>query len=561
MSSKPCIVSRASLAVALLVTFGCDSETGLPGMPGPRGEQGPPGPAGPSGELDPTLSTWDKAMIGIGGQGALNALSGLTIAAAGVRRINGEGFRHHDWALTVDRFTTTTHIDVRQDAMRVDWSRSALFLGGVPLTYSEIIRGSLGCVDGDDNAFATDASTTDMPSARWAAVRKQVMLLNPHVLLAMVNENTSLLGDPDVDLHGGVVHELLVITDDVYPISVHVNPVTGRIAKVQTMENDHLHRDILIEVHFFDWVDDPGGGVSVPMSVFLTVNGEVWHEETRSQVTQNPAFTDQFDFPDTADPKYDADAARFGALSHQFIQGFTSIGIPQQVQQVEVIAETLATGVYFLGGSTHNSMAIENETGVIVIEAPLYPERGQAILDWVDSEIGKPVTHLMITHHHRDHAAGFRPFVVAGATIVVHELSAKLYAELAARPSTIVPDALHANPQTPTIQVVPNGGLSIFSANPPFANLAAVHVSTSHASDMLLAYIGPPSGTNVTFQSDLFNPDAATGGSALVPEWAQQLREWFDAYSVYNPNDTLVGGHGTYAPLSQLEDYVNPPAP
>lgn len=570
MSMKTSVLS---ITTGLILVFGCTGDMGQQGVAGPQGEQGPQGDPGVPGELDPNLGTWDKAVAGIGGQAALDGLAGFSIDASGVRKLAGEGYAYDDAAFDADYFDITTHVDLASDSLRVDWSRSILFFGGLPLDYSEIVNADLGVVDGLDSAFGPGTETGDMPSGRWAAVRKQTMLLNPHTLLAMINATPGIASDGGAALHNGAIHELLVVDDPIYPITLYVNASTGRIAKLSTVENDHLHRDIPIEVHFHDWMDDANGGAAFPMSVYLTVNGEIWHEEYRTAITQNPAFTDEFDFPAGSAPMYDADGAAWGMASHQFIQGFNSLGITQNAEQLTVVPTMIDNGVWFLGGSSHNSMAVEQDTGVVIFEAPLYPERSDAILDWVQTTMNKPVTHLVITHHHHDHSGGFRAFVAAGAAIVTGEDSAPLYRELAQAPSTVVPDAQAMNPMEANIVAIPNGGFyDIFSFAPltakpdtkaganrhekgGFFDISVYHFDSVHSEDMVMGYVWSTGGH--IFQSDLFTP--GNGGAALVPFWAQQLLDAINFWGLNVPGAVIVGGHGTYGPLTELENYLSGP--
>lgn len=558
------------LAAALLLGFACTGEPGEPGEPGPTGAEGPEGPEGTPGELDPNLSTWDKVLAGVGGQAALEGLTGVTIEASGMRHVGGEGYSHEDGAATVDLFDTAMHVDMVNDAMRIDWNRELLFLGA-QLSYSEIVNGNLGVVDGVDNLLGPP--TGDMPSGRWASVRKQAMLLNPHAVLALVNGDPSLASEGGAALYNGAIHETLVVQDSsnpmlMQPITLYVNASTGRVAKLSVMENDHLHRDIPLEVHFLDWADDDNGGAAFPMSVYLTVNGQIWHEEYRTSVAQNPTFTTEFDFPAGAMPAYDEAGAMWGMNSHQFIQGFNSLGITQNVEQLTVVPEELAQGVYLLGGSSHNSMAIEQESGVVILEAPLYPERSEAILAWVDATFnGKPVTHLVITHHHHDHSSGFRSFVAAGAALVTGEESAGFYRELARRPSTIVPDSQATAMAQANVIAVAKGDNYLIAGAPnatarkgdsddkglPAADVEVIGFDSAHSNDMLMAHV--QMGDGYLFQSDLFNP-APTGGFALAAPFAQQFLDAIMENGLAAPTLTLVGGHGTYAPLCDLEAYL-----
>jgi glyoxylase-like metal-dependent hydrolase (beta-lactamase superfamily II) len=450
----------------------------------------------------------------------------------------------------VDQFDTTVSHDIASDGLRVDWDRKWLFFGGTPATYSEIISGQLGYVEGDDAVFGPAFSTTDMPSARWAAVHKQHRLLNPHLILQDIAANPSIASEAGAGLHNGVIHERLVVQDDVYPITLWINASTGRIAKLTTMENDHLFRDIPLEAHYHDW-GNLDGGIAFPNSVYLVLGQDIVHEEYRSAITVNPTLDPAlFTFGPDANPMYVAADAAWGETSHQFHQGFLALGLPLDVPQTYVAANELSPGVWFVAGGSHNSLVVEQAGGIVVIEPPLYPERSKAILDWIAAEPsleGKSVTHVFITHFHHDHSAGVREFAAAGATVVVSAVSKDFFTKILAAPSTIHPDTLAQTPVATTIETVPVGDL--YTLADTINSVTAYHIASGHSDDMVMIYL-PNSGQ--LFESDLYNP--GNGGASVYPPFAVELR---NAITALAPGTaTIVGGHAGVAPLSELDAYL-----
>jgi glyoxylase-like metal-dependent hydrolase (beta-lactamase superfamily II) len=550
LANKPdrSFIGRGACLAALLLALGCSGDDGRQGAVGPTGPTGPEGPAGTPGELDPNLTTWEKALAGIGGEDALSSLTSFSIEASGMRHLPGEGHRPGDPAGTVDHFDITVRHDIASDGLRVDWDRKWIFFGGVPATYSEIISGQLGYVEGDDSVFGPFASTTDMPSARWAAIHKQHRLLNPHLILKDIAANPSIASEAGAGLHNGVIHERLVIQDSVYPITLWINASTGRVAKLTTMENDHLLRDIALEVHYHDW-GNIEGGVAFPYSVYMVLGHDLVHEEYRSAIAVNPTLDPALFNFDAGPPYVPADAA-WGEASHQFHQGFLALGIPLDVPQTYVDATELSTGVWFVAGGSHNSLVVEQAGGIVVVEPPLYPERSKAILDWIannENIANKNVTHVLVTHFHHDHSAGVREFAAAGATVVVSAISKDFYSKILRAPSTIWPDTLAQSPVPTTIMTVPAGGsYTLADATNP---VTAYHIASNHSDDLLMFYLD---NGGYLFESDLYNP--GNGGSSVYPPFAIELLE---AIWDYAPGTaTVVGGHGVYAPLSELEAYV-----
>lgn len=524
--------------------------TGPTGPTGPGGATGPTGPTGPAGGFDPAASTLDKVLVGLGGEAELLALGGFAITATGDRFIDDEGYAPGDPSARVSSFAVTVVDDRALDAVRLDWERDLWFFGGFPLAYSEIVVGDVGVVDGIDSVFGT--STGDMPSTRWAAVRKQHRLLNPQLLVLDALADPSLATEAGFDLYDGVVYEILRIDDPVSPIDLYVDPSTGRIDRLLTVENHHLERDVPVEVLYAGWQTwgSGGSGPSFPSEVFLRVDEQLFHAEARASIEIDPAVpAGTFDFPAGAAPVYDAGLADVGARSHQFHQGFGSLGLPFDLPQTFVAATELAPGVFHLTGGSHNSLAIEQDDGVIFVEAPLYPERADALLAWAATQFPtKPVTRVIATHHHLDHAGGLRSFVAAGVPVVTSEENVAFLQGVFGAPSTVVPDALSAVPATAAFVPVPEGGAVTF--DDPTNPVTAWAVDSSHAVDMVVVHV---ESANLLFNSDLFNP--GNGGLALFPQAAVELRD-FEA-AVLGSAPTQVGGHGGVGDWAEFDSYVN----
>lgn len=69
---------------------------------------------------------------------------------------------------------------------------------------------------------------------------------------------------------------------------------------------------------------------------------------------------------------------------------------------------------------------VEFESGLLITDTPAH--RSKVILDWVDQNMNqKKITHVVPSHHHRDHAGGVMDYVNAGATLVVPEVAKDLY--------------------------------------------------------------------------------------------------------------------------------------
>jgi glyoxylase-like metal-dependent hydrolase (beta-lactamase superfamily II) len=533
----------ATLSLALIVT-GCTGDVGPKGDTGTPGEPGAKGDPGNSATVDPSLSTVDKAFAGIGGKTVVQGLQGFELTTAGMRYAPGEGFRPEDAPLlgsTSDG--STISYDVAGDKLTIHHKRVIRIFGfNTPQDYKEIISGNLGFLDGSDSIFGIPGGP--LLSDRTASIRRQQRLLNPHLILKDVAATPSLATDGGAALLDGSLHNLLVVTDPVHPITLYVNAKTGKISKLATVENEPLHRDVPLEIFYEGW-EGTQGGLLFPKNVYIGLDGHLVAIETRKTVTVNPTLAASlFQFPSGSQtPTYNAADAARGAANHQYHQVFSSFGIALDGLDLTVTPTQLDPGVFYIRGFSHNTIVVEQATGIVVLEAPLYPERADAIITWIKDQFpSKPITHVLATHHHSDHSAGLRSFVAEGAKVVVHESVASFYQELFRAPSTVRPDALSSKPTVPTLIKVPAGGsYRIEDAAHP---VVAYHLDNTHAADMLLFYLP---NEKTAFASDLFNP--GQGGFGNGP------KELYKAITTTYSLDVnrVTGGHGNTSTLAELQ--------
>jgi len=88
--------------------------------------------------------------------------------------------------------------------------------------------------------------------------------------------------------------------------------------------------------------------------------------------------------------------------------------------------EKLADGVYAAlpNGTVNvvsNSTVIINDNDVVIVDAHATPAAARALLEDVKTLTSKPVTYLIDTHYHWDHAHGNQAFLPVGAQILGHE--------------------------------------------------------------------------------------------------------------------------------------------
>ena len=501
-----------------------------------EGDQGPPGPPG---GLDPDAPALDKAYAGVGGQTALAELTGFRITAGGERLLTLEGFVPEDDAHSISTFTAELAADVAGDRLRIDYDRTIPLFGAMR-DYSVIIDGTHGAIDGVESVFGFPGGP--LSSDRWASTLRQHRLLNPQLILRDVASGVLAATDHGLALRDGQLRHRIDVADPVRTISLYIDRFTGEIVELETAENDYVAGDTPLEVHFQNWRTWDGGDVKFPSDVILAVGDQPLHAEHRTAITIDPVLDDSaFTLPDGT-YAHDPEAAARGQRNGQFHEGFAALGIPLDGLQTYVEAQQLGTGVWHVRGGSHHSLVIEQANGVVVVEAPLYEARAQAVLAWIAQTIpGKPVTHVVVTHHHRDHVGALRTFVARGARVVVGAAARPYFSRAVRAARTIDPDELAAMPRSAAFDTVaPGGNLVIPDGARP---VHVVAIDSTHAADMVVAYV--PS-TKTVFVSDIYSP-----GLPANPFGARELRDGIAAANL--DVTTIAGGHGGVGPRADLD--------
>jgi ribonuclease BN (tRNA processing enzyme) len=108
----------------------------------------------------------------------------------------------------------------------------------------------------------------------------------------------------------------------------------------------------------------------------------------------------------------------------------------------------VAKGVWWLQSSgNHSSALYEFDDHLTMFEAPSSGAQARALFDAARAAVpSKPLTEIIISHHHFDHTGGLRAVVAEGLTIISHKDNEQFFRELAARKATLRPDALAQHP-------------------------------------------------------------------------------------------------------------------
>ncbi len=169
---------------------------------------------------------------------------------------------------------------------------------------------------------------------------------------------------------------------------------------------------------------------------------------------------------------------------------------------IQIEPKQIAEGVWFLNFGAPQSLLVEFNDHVVIIEAPANDERTVATIAEVKRLLpNKPIKYLINTHHHSDHAGGIRAYVAEGIPIITHEAQKRYYEEqIFKNPHTLNPDRLARAPRAPVIEgvkdtrVLTDGNMTL-----------ELHLTRGnpHSEGLLMAYLPRE---KLLIQADAFAP-------------------------------------------------------
>jgi glyoxylase-like metal-dependent hydrolase (beta-lactamase superfamily II) len=312
-------------------------------------------------------------------------------------------------------------------------------------------------------------SAPQIPSAQPAAVeeRRAEIWSTPQgfVKAALANNASS---KPE---KGGV--EVSFTVDGKYRVVGNIN-ANNEVERVQTWIDTPVLGDTLVETKFSDYKDFKD--IHFPGRIVREQGGHPVLALAIDEVKANPEV---------------------------------AITVPENIAKatpaaINVKADKLADGVYYLTGGTHHSVAIEQRDHVVLVEAPLNEARSLALIEKIKEIIpGKPIKYLVNSHFHFDHSGGLRTFVDAGSTVVTHKLNESYYKKAWAAPRSINPDRLAVSKKAAKFETF--GDKYVISDGARKIELHNI-TGSGHNDGFALIYLP---AEKILIEADAFTPGAA----------------------------------------------------
>ena len=470
-----------------------------------------------------------------------DSMKSIQYSGTGWQGAVGQNFSPEmDWPrFDLPSYTRTIDFDAKSskdEFVRRQGNYSLRGGGGTPLQGEQ--RQSL-LVSGN-YAWNTQGNTVT-PAPAAAEVRQLEIWLTPHGFLkgAMAGNPTAVTRNE----YGGRVTVVSFIALGKYRVNGTIND-QNLVQRVQTWVPNPVVGDMYYETVYSDYRDI--GGVKFPGR---------WHQH-------------QDHDDDSRLPNISGGDHSFGLETITGVRvnvSGASLTVPDEVRQaaippVRVEPQKLADGVWYLGGSSHNSVAVEFQDFVAVVEAPLNEEQSLAVIDAVYKLVpNKPIRYLVNTHHHWDHSGGMRTYVHEGATVITHEGNRAYYEELVTERQWILkPDRLSLYPPEEVAEGYTFETLReqyVLSDRTPTMEIYRVQTPVyglAHAAGMLIAYLPKE---KIVVEADLYNPPAPGAALPAAPS-VSNLTFYENVKRLKLDIAQIAPIHGRVVPMSEFLQLV-----
>jgi len=480
---------------------------------------------GPSPAQSPASRVVNDAASALGGRDRIAAARTLLLEGVGKEFSFGQGSSWSEMGQEASVWKVLSYrraYDLPAGRARFEQSRTplyAFFAGHIPGKSVEGLDGDVAYTVGDEGGASR------MWGVQAVNTRRVEFHRHPLTLLRAALDPAAQLSNPRVQGSERLVD--IRLPKNAITVTLAIDAATKLPSRIVWMTDIPQMGDIAVESRFADYATV--NGLRLPTHI-TTRNEKYLAADIRIRKQS-----------------IDADVGNLAAPA-----SVVSAAPPAPPRPIQVTANEAAKGVWhLLNGTTHNGVLIEFADHMALVDAPDEARTLAMVAKAREMRPGKPVTTMILTHHHSDHTSGVRAAVSEGVTTLVAHRSVHAYLqEILRRPHTIVPDALAKKPQPKPVTIVDVD--DEFVLKDPAMAVNMYHVlDTAHAATLLMLYF--PAGKLLT-DADMYFPDDRRTITDDEPEghaaFTQNLLSNIDYRRLQV--DFMMPIHGRLVPYSQF---------
>ena len=441
--------------------------------------------------------------------------------------------------------------------VQVDWVKNFVYPTTRTYAFSQIIWPNAGYIAGiESNTRVKQNKESDPPSHTMSGVRlaveqREFERSSALLLLEMSRHPLRVKATADVQINGVIYSALNYILSDQkndQALTIIFDATTKLPIRVRSIDYDNIHGDVAYDLVFTKW--DRWDGIMLPTRMSYELDGRVISDIEVSNYQLNPLFSET-DFSIPAMLVNSAAKPAVGMINFQWPIRRQIIGTlidsdnnAFDTQSVSDLALTpLAPGVDHQSRGSANSFVVELKDHLVVFDAPTTDWQSKRTIELIQKKyIGKPIKYLILTHHHMDHAGGFRAYAAIGATLVVGSSNAAHFKKMLSAPYTLNPDLQGASLRRTKIIEVKD----VFKDSDGSREVSAWLLENTHAKGMLFGFV---SDAQIGYVTDLWAPgrDPIKGKLNATQSQLAKAVEKAGLHPLL-----FAGGHGQTAPYSQI---------
>jgi glyoxylase-like metal-dependent hydrolase (beta-lactamase superfamily II) len=452
------------------------------------------------------MKTINSAAEALGGKDRIIAIQTLTIEGSGTAPNIGQN-PHPEGPLPtwwVAEFKRS--IDLAHNRARTEQHRIGMF----PFALPTDVRQSQS-LDGDVafniNAPGNTKAEGRAQRAPHAAVadRRIEMLATPVTIVRAALDPKAKVGTPQKK---GKEEWIVITTAQGDKLTLALDGTTHLPASVSWMTSSENLGDVVNTTSFEDY--ETVSGIRLPKRYITEIDFRNWISGDFS-VAKNTVDGDVGDLAAPASAK--------GAIAPAPPPIFVD------VQQV-------AKHVWWLAGSGNAfSILFEFDDHLTLFEAPTSEARTKAVIDKARATVpNKPLTEVIVTHHHFDHTGGLRTAVAEGLTVISHQGNEGIFKEMTSRKATMKPDLLTKSGKAMKFRGMDD--TLVLKDSSMEVDLFRLHDNT-HSPYLIAAYVP---GDNLLVEGDLIDM-----GWVQHP-WAENYRQNLAMRKIHFAKDIPVHG-------------------
>ncbi len=489
------------------------------------------------------VAIMEEVAEAMGGLRALRAVNNQLLEVTGQQFEPEQAMRPGGESRHVSDFRYTLTREVAAPRMRLDWEGRRFYPRDDAVRFLEIIDGEVGLlretVEGD-----TLAAIRMHPSRHASRLREQMR--EPAMLILAALEETSLAQLEDQDVDNRRQH-VLAFEEWGNTFHVFIDLETSLVTQVDILEHDTIYGDSRFTLRYADWqsVD----GIMLPFDRRYEINGRLLQTERVESVSHNLDLEpDTFFVPDTIR----REEAEGEPIASQWILRRLAMNVSYLDfgRDIPVMFVPLADGITHLRGTSHNSVLVEFQDYLVVVEAPLYEERSENVIAAIRQRFpNKPIRYVIPTHFHNDHSGGMRTYLAEGVTVIAPAVSADHYEAIAGAQSTIRSGGLEQSSNLGEVEAITEPRILTDGDK----RVEIYPYATSHADDYLLIYLPHE---KFLIEGDHVSPRG--GGNVRPGTLPRELLAGIEELQL--EVETIVGIHGDLGTFEALRQAVQGPA-